>query len=145
MAIRLQFSIRSLLIATAVCVVVVVYIVLPLVDPRPGPVRAFQRHRATIKQYVRSIEAGKVRTRNDSRGGYFLLKEMYYQGVTIIRREEDGCIYFVFESMPTDATESIIYCPEENIDASRLSLIGGTKIIKFQQLEPHWFYCVADF
>ena len=111
----------------------------------PAPVKAYRKHHDSILAYTESIKAGRIPVNKGVHGGYALLDVLCPEGLTAVEKTKDGSIHFVFESLPPDSTPSLVYCPRTSFDVRRIDPIGGTSIVKGECLDPHWFYCEADF
>jgi hypothetical protein len=110
----------------------------------PAPVRAFAKHRSAIIAYVASINAGRIPTTPGGTNSYLLLDVLAPYGLTHVTKSSDGSIHFIFESMPTDATPSLVYCPQSRLDVRKITPAGGNVMVEGKLLEACWFYCEAD-
>ena len=132
--------------AAIVCLVLIAGVLIAFVSYKdPAPVRAFSKYRGIIYTYVESINAGRIPKRNGApNGGYLLLDVLQPHGRTAVTKSTDGSVHFVFESMPCDATPSLVYCPNSRFDLRKIEPVGGNAIVEGKMLEPCWFYCEAD-
>ena len=111
----------------------------------PAPKKAFYSHREEIMKYVESINLGRIPKRSDRSELYRSLDVLMPYGLSTVSKDADGTIVFVFDSLPCDPTPTLIYCPHNEEDLTKIKPVGGTAIIKGEMLERHWFYCEADF
>jgi hypothetical protein len=115
----------------------------------PAPKKAFFAHREEITKYVESIKLGRIPTRPDRPELYRSLDVLIPYGLWAVKKDADGTIVFVFDSLPCDPTPTLIYSPHNEKDIREIkpaggTSIGGTAIIRGEMLERHWFYCEAD-
>jgi hypothetical protein len=110
----------------------------------PAPVRAFAKHRSAIIAYVAAINAGRIPTMPGGTNSYALLDVLVPYGLTHVTKSSDGSIHFVFESLPTDATPSLVFCPQSQLDVRKITPVGGNVMVEGKLLESGWFYCEAD-
>jgi hypothetical protein len=110
---------------------------------KPQPIRAFRQHESIFKKYaaaIRQSPPGKNRTNCP------VPQALADVGVTGVVRVEDGsvCLLFCSDTLPTDSTPYLIYCPTSQNDLRAVTPVGGSIIIKGELIDRDWFYCEAD-
>ncbi len=106
---------------------------------------AFYEYQEAITKYVESVNVGRVPKRTgDPVGGYAILDKLRPYGLTAVIKSEDGSVHLVFESLPSDPTPSLVFCPFSRLDIRRITPVGGNAITEGKVLAPYWFFCLAQ-
>jgi hypothetical protein len=108
----------------------------------PYPIRLLDQRRELFTSYAQSILAGDAVKRDDGQG-FAVPSELAKTGVNYIR-ESNGGVIFDFESMPTDPTEQLIFCPSGYHGLPNIQIKGQSNTLRFQVINDHWFYWETD-
>jgi len=108
----------------------------------PYPIRVLDQRREAFSSYAQRILDGKVSNRNDGQG-FVIPSELANKGITYVR-QINRRIVFDFESLPTDPTEQLIFCPDGFDGLPNIQIKGEPKTLVFTVLNERWFYWQTD-
>jgi hypothetical protein len=110
----------------------------------PNEVLLFTDNRSAITDYVDRIITHDIPIREDGKG-YYLLNILATAGLKSVQ-EENGCILFTFNSMPTDSVHQLVYSPKgfRGLPPLTIRRDKGRHLTHFQHIEGFWFYLEWD-
>jgi hypothetical protein len=137
----MRFSLRSLLLITIVAGVLYATARFVSYLSTPAPVRAFQSTQSLLQPYAEAVLAGSTPKRDD--GDYVVPEWLQRTGAHYVRIE-DGCVLFLFESLPPDALPMLVYSPNGYKGLPFRDREGRNELVHLEYLDASWFYCLRD-
>jgi len=110
----------------------------------PIPISAYKSNHEVFKDFVYEVNQGTASTRPDGQG-FVISASLADLGVSYVR-DRDGYVFFIFESLPFQATEQIIFVQDlygfpETPELARKS---RKKVFEFQRIDHNWYYLRTD-